>query len=213
MREKLKFLSYAPIVFLSALTGDRVEKLYTLLDRVAVARDRRISTGELNRWLANVDLERGTSPADREVKIFYITQATTAPPTFVLFTNQLKPLHFSYQRFLENRLRAAFDFTGTPMRFNQRLKKRAPRATHIAPRGEDREKRRNDKRFGEKRRQDNRGSRRDKSRTKSPRQAPRPLASPLARPGGFHSLALDLAPDRGLDLAARPLTRPKISLR
>ncbi|MGA8144884.1 MAG: ribosome biogenesis GTPase Der [Candidatus Acidiferrales bacterium] len=142
VREKLKFLSYAPIVFLSAFTGDRVEKLYTLIDRVAEARQRRISTGELNRWLASVDLERGTSPADREVKIFYITQATVAPPTFVLFTNQLKPLHFSYQRFLENRLRAAFDFTGTPLRFNQRLKKRAPRPTHIAPRGEDRQDRR-----------------------------------------------------------------------
>ncbi len=133
VREKLKFLSYAPVVFLSALTGDRVEKLYTLIDRVAEARKRRISTGELNRWLANVDLERGTSPASREVKIFYITQATAAPPTFVLFTNQTKPLHFSYQRFLENRLRAAFDFTGTPIRFNQRLKKRATRS-HTAPR-------------------------------------------------------------------------------
>jgi GTPase len=124
VRQKLKFLSYAPIVFLSALTGERTEKLYTLIDRVVEARRRRISTGELNRWLANVDLERGTSPASREVKIYYITQATTAPPTFVLFTNQTKPLHFSYQRFLENRLRSAFDFIGTPIRFNQRQKKR-----------------------------------------------------------------------------------------
>ena len=147
VRAKLKFLSYAPIVFLSALTGDRVEKLYATLDRVAAARERRISTGELNRWLASVDLERGTSPADREVKIFYITQATAAPPTFVLFTNQLKPLHFSYQRFLENRLRAAFDFTGTPIRFNQRLKKRSARS-HIAPRGEDRDNKRRNQRRG-----------------------------------------------------------------
>ena len=133
VRNKLKFLSYAPVVFLSALTGDRVEKLYTLIDRVAEARKRRISTGELNRWLSTVDLERGTSPAAREVKIFYITQATSAPPTFVLFTNQTKPLHFSFQRFLENRLRAAFDFTGTPIRFTQRLKKRSERS-HIAER-------------------------------------------------------------------------------
>jgi len=133
VRQKLKFLSYAPIVFLSALTGERTEKLYTLIDRVVEARRRRISTGELNRWLANVDLERGTSPASREVKIYYITQATVAPPTFVLFTNQAKPLHFSYQRFLENRLRSAFDFTGTPIRFNQRLKKRD------RPEGEKRE--------------------------------------------------------------------------
>jgi GTP-binding protein len=127
VRQKFKFLAYAPVVFLSALTGERVEKLYTLIDRVAEARRRRISTGELNRWLSSVDLERGTTPASRKVKIFYITQATTAPPTFVLFTNQTKPLHFSYQRFLENRLRAAFDFTGTPIRFTQRLKKRESR--------------------------------------------------------------------------------------
>jgi GTP-binding protein len=128
VRRKLKFLNYAPVVFLSALTGERVEKLYTLIDRVAEARRRRIPTGELNRWLAGVDLERGTSPASRQVKIFYITQANTAPPTFVLFTNQTRPLHFSYQRFLENRLRTAFDFTGTPLRFTQRLKKREFRA-------------------------------------------------------------------------------------
>ena len=134
VRNKLKFLSYAPIVFLSALTGERVEKLYTTIDRVAEARSRRISTGELNRWLSTVDLERGTSPASRKVKIFYITQATASPPTFVLFTNQTKPLHFSYQRFLENRLRAAFDFSGTPIRFNQRLKKRDAPRRHIAER-------------------------------------------------------------------------------
>jgi GTP-binding protein len=129
VREKFKFLSYAPILFLSALTGERIGKLFATIDRVAEARRRRISTGELNRWLASVDLERGTSPASRKVKIFYMTQAAVAPPTFVLFTNQAKPLHFSYQRFLENRLRAAFDFTGTPIRFTQRLKKRVARRT------------------------------------------------------------------------------------
>ena len=127
VREKFKFLPFAPIVFLSALTGERVEKLYATIDRVAEARRRRISTAELNRWLSSVDLDRGTSPASRKVKIYYVTQATTAPPTFVLFTNQTKPLHFSYQRFLENRLRAAFDFTGSPIRFTQRLKKRESR--------------------------------------------------------------------------------------
>lgn len=137
VRQRFKFLAYAPLVFLSALTGERVEKIYTLIDRVSAARQRRISTGELNRWLSSVDLERGTSPASRKVKIYYITQATAAPPTFVLFTNQTKPLHFSYQRFLENRLRAAFDFTGTPIRFTQRLKKREGR-----PRGERRDSRR-----------------------------------------------------------------------
>ena len=127
VRARLKFLSYAPIVFLSAKTGERVERLYAMIDRVVDARHKRISTGELNRWLSNLDLSRGTSPASREVKIFYITQATTAPPTFVLFTNQLRPLHFSYQRFLENELRKEFDFIGTPIRFTQRLKKRGTR--------------------------------------------------------------------------------------
>jgi GTPase len=102
---------------------------------VSEARRRRISTGELNRWLASVDLERGTSPASRKVKIYYITQATASPPTFVLFTNQRQPLHFSYQRFLENRLRAAFDFTGTPIRFTQRLKKREGRRKEMARQG------------------------------------------------------------------------------
>ncbi|MGB0034412.1 MAG: ribosome biogenesis GTPase Der [Candidatus Acidiferrales bacterium] len=139
VRQRMKFLSYAPVAFLSALTGDRVDKLYELIDRVAEARNRRISTGELNRWLASVDLDRGTTPSSRKVKIFYITQAATAPPTFVLFTNQAKPLHFSYQRFLENRLRASFDFIGTPIRFTQRLKKRTPRRSeHIASRHRER---------------------------------------------------------------------------
>jgi predicted GTPase len=124
VRAKLKFIDYAPVIFLSALTGERTGKLFSLIDQVAAARLRRVTTGEMNRWLAQVDLARGTSPAGREMKIHYITQASTAPPTFVLFTNQVKPMHFSYQRFLENQLRAQFDFTGTPIRFHIRLKKR-----------------------------------------------------------------------------------------
>lgn len=124
VRAKLKFLDYAPIVFLSALTGRRVETLFAVIDSVAVARRRRVPTAELNRWLREVDLERGTSPAGRRVKIYYVTQASAAPPTFVLFTNQLRPLHFSYERFLENQLRARFDFAGTPIFFHQRLKTR-----------------------------------------------------------------------------------------
>jgi len=127
VRTRFKFLDYAPVAFLSALTGERTDKLFPLIDRVAAARQRRISTGELNRWLAEVDLERGTSPAGRKVKIYYMTQAATAPPTFVLFTNQVRRLHYSYERFLENKLRERFDFTGTPIRFLQRLKKRRSR--------------------------------------------------------------------------------------
>ena len=127
VRTRFKFLDYAPIVFVSAMTGERTEKLFDLIDRVADARGRRISTGELNRWLAQVDLDRGTSPAARKVKIYYVTQASASPPTFILFTNQTQRLHFSYERFLENQLRKSFDFTGTPIRFLQRLKERRPR--------------------------------------------------------------------------------------
>lgn len=124
IRAKLKFLSYAPIIFLSAKTGDRVAKLYAMIDQVAAARRRRISTGELNRWLAKVDLQRGSSPLSRRLKIFYVTQASSSPPTFVLFTNQTQRLHFSYERFLENRLRDEFQFIGAPIRFLQRMKEK-----------------------------------------------------------------------------------------
>jgi GTPase len=127
VRTRFKFLDYAPIVFVSAQTGERTEKLFDLIDRVADARRRRISTGELNRWLENVDLDRGTSPAARRVKIYYLTQAATSPPTFILFTNQSKRLHFSYERYLENQLRKTFDFLGAPIRFLQRLKERRER--------------------------------------------------------------------------------------
>ena len=134
VRTRFKFLDYAPIVFVSAMTGERTEKLFDLIDRVADARRRRISTGELNRWLSEVDLDRGTSPAARRVKIYYVTQAATSPPTFILFTNQSKRLHFSYERFLENLLRKSFDFLGTPIRFLQRLKEKRERGSRPSSR-------------------------------------------------------------------------------
>jgi ribosome-associated GTPase EngA len=124
VRDKLKFLSYAPVVFLSAKTGDRATKLFPLIDLVAAARKRRIPTPDLNRWLKeDIDLQRGTTPKARPVKIYYMTQAKTSPPTFLIFTNQKTPLHFSYQRFLENQLREKWDFPGAPIRFIQRLRK------------------------------------------------------------------------------------------
>src|SRR5216684_7905126 len=129
VQEKFKFLSYAPIVFLSAKTGERAQKLYPLIDAVAAARRRKVSTGELNRWLKeDVDLQRASNPKARPVRIYYMTQAKIAPPVFLLFTNQKKPLHFNFERFLENQLRAKWDFTGTPVRFIQRLKKREDRS-------------------------------------------------------------------------------------
>jgi GTP-binding protein len=130
IRAKLKFLSYAPIVFLSAKTGERADKLFPLINQCWDARRRRIATPMLNNWLKEeVDLQRGTTPKARPVRIYYITQAKIAPPTFLLFTNQKAPLHFSYERFLENQLRAKFDFVGTPVRFIQRLRKREKRSS------------------------------------------------------------------------------------
>jgi len=132
IRKKLKFLSYAPIVFLSAKTGERADKLFPLIDHVAAARKRKISTPELNRWLKSIDLQRGTLPKSRPIRIYYVTQAKTAPPTFLLFTNQKQPLHFAYERFLENQLRAKFNFMGTPVRWVQRLRKRDNREKRSA---------------------------------------------------------------------------------
>ncbi|GAC1673440.1 MAG: ribosome-associated GTPase EngA [Candidatus Acidiferrum sp.] len=134
IREKLKFLSYAPVVFLSAHTGERAEKLFPLINQCWEARRRRISTPELNRWLKEeVDLQRGTTPKARPVRIYYITQAKIAPPAFLMFTNQKAPVHFSYQRFLENQIRAKFDFVGTPIRFIQRLRKRDKKRVEDEP--------------------------------------------------------------------------------
>jgi len=134
IRAKLKFLSYAPIVFLSAKTGERADKLYPLINQCWDARRRRIATPALNNWLKEeVDLQRGTTPKARPVRIYYITQAKIAPPTFLMFTNQKAPLHFSYLRFLENQLRAKFDLVGTPVRFIQRLRQREKRSSGDDP--------------------------------------------------------------------------------
>jgi GTP-binding protein len=135
IRGRLRGLDFAPVVFVSALTGTRTEMLFDLIEKAASARMRRISTGELNRWLASVDLQKGSSPASRQVKIYYVTQSGVAPPTFVLFTNQTKTLHFGYQRFLENQIRKAFDFRGTPVRFSLRLKKRQSRDERLQAEG------------------------------------------------------------------------------
>jgi GTP-binding protein len=138
IRGKLKFLSYAPIVFLSAKTGERAARLFPLIDQVAAARRRHIPTPELNRWLKeDVDLQRGTTPKARPVRIYYITQAKTAPPTFLLFSNQKEPMHFSYERFLENQLRSKYEFLGAPVRFVQRLRKREPRPRKNKDKDED----------------------------------------------------------------------------
>jgi GTP-binding protein len=122
LRGALKFLSYAPVLFISASTGKNVDKIFSLLEEVARERYKRIGTGEMNRFLKHVDFERASVPMRQRVKILYLTQANVAPPTFILFTDRAVKLHFSYQRFLENRIRAAFGFVGTPIWIKNRAR-------------------------------------------------------------------------------------------
>jgi len=120
IREKLKFVSFAPILFISAKTGQRVQRLYDTIDQVHKARFVRIPTRDLNEFLRQDVLARGGLPSD--VKIRYISQVKVNPPTFVMFSNKVRKLHFSFERFIENRIRERFPFTGTPIIIKQRVK-------------------------------------------------------------------------------------------
>ncbi len=122
LRYGLKFLSYAPIVFISAHTGKGTEKILPLIEKVAAERRKRVTTGEMNRFLRTVDFERASVPVSKRVRIYYMTQAAVAPPTFVLFTDRPVKLHFSYERFLENQIRKAFGFMGSPIWIKNRAR-------------------------------------------------------------------------------------------
>ncbi|MBZ5705388.1 MAG: ribosome biogenesis GTPase Der [Acidobacteriia bacterium] len=122
LRYALKFLSYAPVLFVSAATGAGTDKIWPTLEEVAAERRKRIGTGEMNRFLKQVDFERASVPARQQVRIYYMTQAAVAPPTFILFTDRAVKLHFSYQRFLENQIRRAFGFIGTPIWIKNRAR-------------------------------------------------------------------------------------------
>jgi len=115
LRDEVKFLSYAPLLFISAATGVGADKIFPMLEKVAAERAKRVTTGEMNRFLKYVDFERASVPAKQNVRILYVTQAGVSPPTFVLFTDRKVKLHFAYQRFLENQIRKAFGFVGTPI--------------------------------------------------------------------------------------------------
>jgi GTP-binding protein len=122
LRSVLKYLSYAPVIFLSALegTGPGAKKLLRVLNEVvavAAERRKRVSTGQMNRFLDKIDFQRAPVPMAKRLRIFYMTQAAVAPPTFVLFTDRDIKLHFSFERFLENQIREAFGFKGTPIWF------------------------------------------------------------------------------------------------
>ena len=122
LRYDLKFLNYAPLVFVSANTGKGVEKIFPLIEEVATERRKRVTTSQMNRFIERVDFERASVPMRQRVKILYMTQASVAPPTFILFTNRAVTLHFSYQRFLENQIRQAFGFLGTPIWIKNRAR-------------------------------------------------------------------------------------------
>ncbi|HET7207337.1 MAG TPA: ribosome biogenesis GTPase Der [Terriglobales bacterium] len=122
LRYSLKFLSYAPVLFVSAATGRGIEKIFPTIERVAAERRKRITTGEMNRFLKTIDFDRASVPVSKRVKIYYMTQAATSPPTFILFTDRAVKLHFSYQRFLENQIRRAFGFMGTPIWIKNRAR-------------------------------------------------------------------------------------------
>ncbi len=122
LRAALKYLDYAPVIFLSALEGTAPERkgmARVLREVVAVAKERRkrVSTGQMNRFLERIDFQRAPVPMAKRVRIYYMTQAAVAPPTFVLFTDRAVKLHFAFERFLENQIREAFGFKGTPIWF------------------------------------------------------------------------------------------------
>ena len=117
LRSVLKYLSYAPVIFLSALEGTGLGRVMNEVVAVAAERRKRVTTGQMNRFLDQIDFQRAPVPMAKRMRIFYMTQAAVAPPTFVLFTDRDIKMHFAFERFLENQIREAFGFKGTPIWF------------------------------------------------------------------------------------------------
>jgi GTP-binding protein len=123
VRERTAFMDWAEIVFLSAKTGSRVAKLLPVIKQVAENFQRRIPTGELNNLIRDAyAVNQPPSDKGRRLKLFYATQATDSPPTFIIFINDQELLHFSWERYLENRFRETYNFEGTPIRFWWRVR-------------------------------------------------------------------------------------------
>ena len=125
LRYQLKFLEYAPILHISAKTGERTPKLLEMVDKVAASRRHRVGTSDLNRFIEQItQAQLPVSPGHKNVRVLYAAQTGVAPPTFVFFTNVATKLHFSYERFLENQLREKYGFLGTPIRISVRKRSR-----------------------------------------------------------------------------------------
>ena len=120
VRNVLKYLDYAPIVFLSAVQRTNLHLLLQKVKFVAEERRKRVTTGQMNRFLERVDFQRAPVPMSKRVRIYYMTQAAVAPPTFVLFTDRDVKLHFSFERFLGNQIGESFGFEGSPIWFKSK---------------------------------------------------------------------------------------------
>jgi GTP-binding protein len=117
VRDKLKYLDYAPLLFISAADGKNIEQVFKKVELVARERRKRVTTGQMNRFLDKVDFQKASVPMNKRVRIYYMTQAAVAPPTFVLFTDKDVKMHFSFERFLANQIRENFGFIGSPIWF------------------------------------------------------------------------------------------------
>ena len=124
VREVLSFVPYAEIVFISALTGQRTNKLFEYIEKVIQFHSMRIQTGVLNEILMEaVAMQQPPSDKGKRLRIYYMTQVAVKPPTFVVFVNDKNLMHFSYTRYLENRIRETFGFRGTALKFITRERK------------------------------------------------------------------------------------------
>jgi GTPase len=128
VRDKLKYLDYAPLLFISAADGKNIEQVFKKVELVARERRKRVTTGQMNRFLERVDFQKASVPMNKRVRIYYMTQAAVAPPTFVLFTDKDVKMHFSFERFLGNQIRESFGFIGSPIWFKIRARNKKKEA-------------------------------------------------------------------------------------
>jgi len=117
VRDALKYLDYAPLLFISASEGKNIESVFKKVELVSRERRKRVTTGQMNRFLEKVDFQKASVPMTKRIRIYYMTQAAVAPPTFVLFTDKDVKMHFSFERFLANQIRDNFGFIGSPIWF------------------------------------------------------------------------------------------------
>jgi GTP-binding protein len=133
VRDALKYLDYAPLLFISAAPADggsprAIDEVFAKVELVARERRKRVSTGQMNKFLEQVDFQRASVPMNKRMRIYYMTQAQVAPPTFVLFTDRDIKMHFSFERFLANQIRESFGFIGSPIWFKIRARNKKSEA-------------------------------------------------------------------------------------